>query len=89
MTESTLDFVVEVLREYEKKTGGSGSVIADKMDIETSNYYKYREGRGNPTCKTIDKILAVVLAEHPEIVEQILDRELEAVRAAMELVPIS
>ncbi len=44
MTESTLDFVVEVLREYEKKTGESGSVIADKMDIETSNYYKYREG---------------------------------------------
>ncbi len=89
MTESTLDFVVEVLREYEKKTGGSGSVIAGKMDIETSNYYKYREGRGNPTCKTIDKILAVVLAEHREIVEQILVRELEAVRAAMELVPIS
>ncbi len=89
MTESTLDFVVEVLREYEKKTGESGSVIADKMDIETSNYYKYREGRGNPTCKTIDKILAVVLAEHREIVEQILVRELEAVRAAMELVPIS
>ncbi len=89
MTESTLDFVVEVLREYEKKTGESGSVIAGKMDIETSNYYKYREGRGNPTCKTIDKILAVVLAEHREIVEQILVRELEAVRAAMELVPIS
>ena len=89
MTESTLDFVVEVLREYEAKTGDSGSVIADKMDIEASNYYKYREGRGNPTCKTIDKILAVVLAEHPEIVEQILDRELETVRAAMEPAPIA
>lgn len=59
------------------------------MGIEASNYYKYREGSGNPACKTIDKILAVVLSEHPEIVEQILERKLEAIRAAMELVPIS
>lgn len=89
MTESTLGFVVEILREYEGKSGLSCFIIANRMGIEVSNYYKYREGSGNPTCKTIDKILAVVLSEHPEIVEQILERKLEAIRAAMELVPIS
>lgn len=89
MTESTLDFVEEVLREYEKKSRLSCFVIANKMDIEVSNYYKYREGEGNPTCKTIDKILKVVLAEYPEIVEQILDRELKAVQKTMDLVKTS
>ena len=86
MTESALDFVVEILSEYEEKSGLSCFVIANKMEIESSNYYKYREGDGNPTCKTIDKILKVVLTEYPEIVERILERELKAVQKAMDLV---
>ena len=83
MTDLTLSFVVEVLREYEEKSGLSCFVIANKMEIESSNYYEYREGDGDPTCKTIDKILKVVLAEYPEIVERILERELKAVQKAM------
>lgn len=85
MTESTIDFVAEVLHKFEENTGLSRFIIANKMGIETSNYYKYREGDGNPTCKTIDKILEVVLAERPEIIEQMLERELEIVRAAVDL----
>ena len=89
MTDLTLSFVVEVLREYEEKSGLSCFVIANKMDIESSNYYKYREGNGNPTCKTIDKILKVVLEEYPEIIEEILKRELKAIQETMGLVKTS
>ena len=48
------------------------------MGIEPSNYYKYREGDGNPTCKTIDKILEVVMDEQPEIMVRMLEEELES-----------
>ena len=33
MTESALDFVVEILSEYEEKSGLSCFVIANKMEI--------------------------------------------------------
>ena len=86
MTDSIINFIKGLLRENEEKTGLSCFIIANKMGIEPSNYYKYREGDGNPTCKTIDKILEVVMDEQPEIMVRMLEEELEIVRAAVELV---
>ena len=86
MTEFTLNFVVEILYEYEERTGLSCFVIANKMGIEPSNYYKYREGEGNPTGKTIDKILEVVLTEHPDIIERASEKRIGIVRATVNLV---
>jgi len=34
--------------------------IAGDMDISISNYYLYRNGKGNPTRKTMNKIVTVV-----------------------------
>lgn len=47
------------------------------MEIPISNYYLYRDGRGNPTSKTIDKILEVIYVDYPEIIAEILSIKLE------------
>ena len=86
MTDFTLNFVVEILYEYEERTGLSCFVIANKMGIEPSNYYKYREGEGNPTGKTIDKIVGIILTEHPDIIGRALEKRAKIVRATMDLV---
>ena len=77
MTESIVDLIVQILRAYEEKTEMSCFSIANEMGIEPSNYYLYHEGDGNPTCKTVDKILGVVLARYPDIIEEILEKKLQ------------
>ena len=89
MTESVFDLVVQILREYERITGKSCFEIANRMGIEVSNYYLYRAGIGNPTCKTIDKIIEVVLAEHPEIICAIVNRLNENLKGMLETQELS
>lgn len=60
--------VVRLLSEYEEISKKRHSRIAEEMDIEISNYYLYRTGRGNPTAKTIDKMIAVIQMDHLEII---------------------
>ena len=85
MTESIVDLIVQILRAYEEKSGMSCFSIAGEMGMEPSNYYLYREGDGNPTCKTVDKIFGVVLTHYPDIIEEILEKKLHELRAREQL----
>ncbi|MEY8386507.1 hypothetical protein AALC17_04295 [Oscillospiraceae bacterium 38-13] len=60
--------VAQLLSEYEKVTGEKIFKIAGDMDIPISNYYLYRNGTGNPTVRTINKIIEVIQLNHPEII---------------------
>ena len=82
MTESLNQMVVELLQAYEGKRSASGFVIANEMEIEPSNYYLYRKGRGNPTCKTVSKITRAIRKRHPEILERVLRRMLREVHTS-------
>ncbi len=68
MTVTVHDFVARLLSEYESISKKRHSKIAVEMDIPISNYYFYRSGRGNPTAKTINKMISVIQIMHPEIV---------------------
>lgn len=60
--------VAQLLSEYERVTGEKIFKIAGDMDIPISNYYLYRNSTGNPTARTINKIIEVIQLNHPEII---------------------
>lgn len=62
------DYIAKLLLAYEKATGEKPFKIAGDMEITASNYYRYRSGAGNPTTDTINKIMAVIQVNHPEVI---------------------
>lgn len=62
------EFVARLLSEYEEAVGRNHSQIATDMDIPVSNYYLYRNGAGNPTARTINKMIEAIQQDHPEII---------------------
>lgn len=70
------DYIAELLSAYEEVTGEKHSKIAGDMDISVSNYYLYRNGKGNPTRKTINKIIAVIQMNHPEVLIKVTEKYL-------------
>ena len=60
--------VARLLSEYEAVDGRKHAQIAGDMDIPVSNYYLYRNGMGNPTARTINKMIAVIQMNHPEVI---------------------
>lgn len=66
--------VSQLILGYEATSGKARSFIAFEMDIPISNYYLYRDSRGNPTAKTVDKIVEVIYKDHPEILETLLEQ---------------
>ena len=61
------DYIAKLLSAYEEATGEKHSKIANEMDIPIANYYLYRNGTGNPTASTINKIIAAIQMSRPEI----------------------
>jgi len=76
MTAPKQDYIAELLTAYEAATGESHSKIAGDMDISVSNHYLYRNGKGNPTRKTINKIIAVIQMKHPEVIIKVTEKYL-------------
>lgn len=70
MTVTVTDVIAQILEDYHKKSGEKHFEIAIDMDIPISNYRLYLQGIGNPTGKTIDKIVAVIGKNAPEILEK-------------------
>jgi len=68
MTVPMEDYITELLTAYEDATEERHFKIAGDMDISISNYYLYRNGKGNPARKIINKIVAVIQLNHPEII---------------------
>ena len=62
------DYIAKLLLAYEKATGRKPFKIAGDMEITASNYYCYRNGKGNPTTETINKIVAVIQVNCPEVI---------------------
>lgn len=63
-------FISELLQAYEEITGKTCTEMALDFDVTLSNLYKYRTGKGNPTAKTIEKIVKVVDENYPELLEK-------------------
>ncbi|MCI9169950.1 MAG: hypothetical protein HFF42_03255 [Lawsonibacter sp.] len=63
-------FIAELLQAYEEITGKTCTEMALDFDVTLSNLYKYRNGKGNPTAKTIDKIIKAVEGNCPELLEK-------------------
>ena len=89
MTGPTSNSVQQLLLKYEEASRMPCSAIAIEMDIPISNYYLYRDGRGNPTCRTIDKMIEVVRERHPEILEDFLLSQLKKLRAEISLLQMA
>ena len=62
-------FIAELLQAYEEITGKTRTETALDFDVTLSNLYKYRNGKGNPTAKTIDKIIKAVEKNCPALLE--------------------
>ena len=63
-------FIAELLQAYEEITDKTCTEMALDFDVTLSNLYKYRNGKGNPTAKTIDKIIKAVEENCPELLEK-------------------
>ncbi len=67
MAVTVQSYIARLLSAYENATGERHSKIAGDMDIPVSNYYLYRNGMGNPTENTVNKIVTVIQMNRPKI----------------------
>ena len=67
MAKTVSDYLAELLREYQELTQKTCTEMALDFEITLSNLYQYRNGNGNPTAKTIDKIILVIEKTCPEV----------------------
>lgn len=70
-------YISELLQIYQEHTNKTCTEMALEFDISTSNLYQYRNGRGNPTAKTIDKIISSIEENCPEAIEVVSPWEKE------------
>ena len=57
MAKSVHRYIAELLDAYQKYTEKTCTEMALDFDVTLSNLYQYRNGRGNPTANTIDRIV--------------------------------
>ena len=67
MAKSINRYISELLEAYQGATRKTCTEMALDFDITLSNLYLYRNGKGNPRAKTIDKIVNRVEEERPDV----------------------
>ena len=67
MAKSINRYISELLDAYQEATRKTCTEMALDFDITLSNLYLYRNGKGNPRAKTIDKIVNRVEEERPDV----------------------
>ena len=67
MAKSINRYISELLEAYQEATRRTCTEMALDFDITLSNLYLYRNGKGNPRAKTIDKIVNRVEEERPDV----------------------
>ena len=67
MAKSINRYISELLEAYQEATRKTCTEMALDFDITLSNLYLYRNGKGNPRAKTIDKIVNRVEEERPDV----------------------
>jgi len=65
----TVDYLAELISAYQRETQKTLLEIALDFDVSLSNLYNYRRGAGNPRATTIDKILAAIGENCPELMK--------------------
>lgn len=70
MAKPVKQYILELLQTYQDLTRKTCSEMALDFDITLSNLYQYRNGTGNPTAKTIDKIIKAVEENCPEALDR-------------------
>ena len=66
MAKSVNRYISELLQKYQEYTKKTYTEMALDFDLTLSNLYQYRNGRGSPTAKTINKIINGVEENCPE-----------------------
>ena len=67
MAKSINGYISELLEAYQEARRKTCTEMALDFDITLSNLYLYRNGKGNPRAKTIDKIVNRVEEERPDV----------------------
>ena len=67
MAKTVNRYISELLQQYQEYTKKTYTEMALDFDLTLSNLYQYRNGRGNPTAKTINKIINGVEEHCPEV----------------------
>lgn len=67
MAKSINRYISELLGAYQEATRKTCTEMALDFDITLSNLYLYRNGKGNPRAKTIDKIVNRAEEERPDV----------------------
>ena len=67
MAKSINRYISELLEAYQEAMRKTCTEMALDFDITLSNLYLYRNGKGNPRAKTIDKIVNRVEEERPDV----------------------
>ena len=67
MAKSINRYISELLEAYQEATCKTCTEMALDFDITLSNLYLYRNGKGNPRAKTIDKIVNRAEEERPDV----------------------
>lgn len=70
MAKSIKNYIAEVLQKYQDITQKTCTEMALDFDVALSNLYEYRNGKGNPTADTIDKIVNTVEENCPEALKR-------------------
>ena len=71
MAKSVSRYISERLDAYQAITQKTCTEMAMDFDITISNLYLYRTGKGNPSAKTIDKIVNGIEANCPDVFDKV------------------
>lgn len=71
MAKTVNRYISELLQAYQEMTQRTCTEMALDFHMTLSNLYLYRNGKGNPRAKTIDKIVEGVETHCPEALKKI------------------
>ena len=64
-------YLSELIQAYQMYTAKTCTEMALDFGVTLSNLYLYRVGRGNPTAKTVDRIVGEIERQCPAAFEQV------------------
>lgn len=70
MAKTVDSYIAELVLAYQVITQKTNTEVSLDFDVTLSNLYRYRKGIGNPRAKTIDKIIAAVEENCPQLLQQ-------------------
>lgn len=72
MAKTVNRYISELLHAYQEITEKTCTEMALDFDITLSNLYLYRNGRGNPRAKTVDKLVREVEQRCPKAYKKVV-----------------